>query len=249
MQAHWSRWVPRTQWVIVGSMLVAAVLLRQHLVGFRPVFSWFQYAGLAAVLIGLFCTFLFGWGVRMRNPEVRRNAIVGLFLGLLPLGVVLLSVGQKNFAVPPIHDITTDTVNPPQYRVALTARAPGENSLEYAGEALALQQLEAYPDLSPLFFELPAADVTRLAAEVALAQGWQILARDESAGYIEAVATTPLLRFRDDVVIRVVAEGQGSRVDVRSSSRVGVSDLGANAERIRVFSAALKEAVAAEGRR
>jgi uncharacterized protein (DUF1499 family) len=67
-----------------------------------------------------------------------------------------------------------------------------------------------------------------------------VVASDPAAGRIEANETTRWFRFTDDVVIRVAPDGAGSRVDVRSVSRVGRSDFGVNAGRIRAYTAALK---------
>jgi uncharacterized protein (DUF1499 family) len=142
---------------------------------------------------------------------------------------------QKAQLVPPIHDITTDTEQPPQFQAVLPLRADAPNPAEYGGAEIAGQQRQGYPDIAPLALEQPSAEAFRRALEAARGMGWDIVAADSVAGRIEATATTAWFGFKDDVVVRITPAGSGSRVDVRSVSRVGKSDVGANAERIREF--------------
>ncbi|SDK29562.1 DUF1499 domain-containing protein [Microbulbifer yueqingensis] len=240
---HWSGWLVRAQLVLVGTILVAGLALRLDLAHFRPVFQVFKYAGLGMLGVALASMLVFIWGLVKRQPATRTAALWAVVLGLLPVAVPLLTVGRDNFSVPPIHDITTDLENPPRYRAVLALREEGDNSARYDGEQVARQQREAdiYEDIRPLELDQSVAEVTAMAAEAAKDLGWRIVARDDRAGHLEAVDRTPLLGFRDDVVVRVTTQDGGSRVDVRSSSRVGVSDLGANAERIRRFLTELEE--------
>ena len=134
-----------------------------------------------------------------------------------------------------INDVTTDTVDPPEFRAVVPLRPPGSNPVEYGGQAVAARQAELYPDIRPVHSELSAADSFARALETARSMGWEIVADDETTGIIEAVDTTRLFRFKDDVVVRVVDTEAGARVDIRSRSRVGRSDLGKNATRIREF--------------
>ncbi len=136
---------------------------------------------------------------------------------------------------PLIHDITTDVDHPPQFVALLAARGDAPNPPEYDGPETAARQQKAYPDLKPLYLNAATTVVFPAARRSAEAMGWQIVAAVEAEGRIEAVATTRLFRFKDDVVVRVRSEGEGSRVDVRSKSRVGKSDLGANAKRILLY--------------
>jgi uncharacterized protein (DUF1499 family) len=96
-----------------------------------------------------------------------------------------------------------------------------------------------YPDLQPQRFTQPAAEVFDAASAVAHAQGWEVTQEDRTTGVIQAVATTALMRFEDDVTITVSSDGGQAKVVVRSHSRVGKGDLGANAKRIRIFQRAL----------
>jgi uncharacterized protein (DUF1499 family) len=124
--------------------------------------------------------------------------------------------------------------------VAVRARrADAANPPEYAGREVAAQQKQAYPDLVPIVLAEPpdrAFERVRAAAETL---GWEVVAAEVSEGRLEATDTTRWFGFKDDVVVRVRPHPSGSRVDVRSKSRVGRSDVGANAARIRAFRAAL----------
>lgn len=242
---HWSRWLVRVQWLLLAVIFFAAVALRLELVHFRPVFQVFKYAGLAALGVALLSILVFIWGLVQRQAETRRAALWAVVLGLLPVAVPLLTVGRSNFEVPAIHDISTDMKDPPQYQAVLSLRDEGDNSAAYAGEAVAVQQREAdiYEDIQPLELDMPVIRVTELSAEVAEDLGWRLVALEPERGHLEAVDRTLLLGFSDDVVVRVRENDGVSRVDVRSSSRVGKSDLGANAKRIRSFLDGLRNRV------
>ncbi|MFA0811787.1 DUF1499 domain-containing protein [Microbulbifer epialgicus] len=251
-EKHWSRWLLWTQWVLLVAIVLAGLALRFGLLHFSVAFKVFTYAGALALAIALVSLLIFVWGMRSHSAETRSNALWAVLLGLLPVAIPLITVGKGSFTVPRIHDITTDTRNPPQYRVVLGLRKPGENSAEYAGEPVARLQRKAdvYADIYPLHVHLPVERTTELAAEVAEELGWKIVSYEPERGHLEAVDRTLLLGFTDDIVVRVRPESDdGSRVDVRSSSRVGVSDLGTNAKRIREFLEELHlHAVSAENR-
>ena len=137
--------------------------------------------------------------------------------------------------MPPIHDITTDTADPPVFVAVLPLRADAPNPAEYGGEDVAAAQQQAYPDLRPLILPL-APDVTfARALDAARGAGWAIVAADSTDRRIEATETTGWFGFKDDVVVRIRPADGGSRVDVRSVSRTGRSDVGTNARRIRAY--------------
>jgi len=106
---------------------------------------------------------------------------------------------------------------------------------EHSGPDVASQQLQAYPDIKPKVLPVPPPEAVQKAIDAARSLGWQIAGSDTAAGRIEATDTTGWFGFKDDIVIRVRPQAQGSRIDVRSASRVGRSDVGKNAERIRDF--------------
>jgi uncharacterized protein (DUF1499 family) len=142
--------------------------------------------------------------------------------------------------VPAIHDITTDPENPPQFVDVLARRTGATNAAEYGGDSIARLQREAYPDVQPIVLQLPPAEALARVEQVARDMGWEIVAVDRASGRLEATHRTTWFGFYDDVVVRVRPEGTGSRVDVRSLSRVGRSDVGMNAKRIREFTRRLR---------
>jgi len=150
----------------------------------------------------------------------------------IPMGIQFYRV--RSF--PKIHDISTDTEHPPLFNVLLTRREGAVNSAIYGGVAIGRIQHEAYPDIVPLDFAASADVAFDRALDVAKSLKWDIAAADKFAGRIEASVTSLFMAFTDDIVIRVEPKGpHESRVDIRSLSRVGLSDLGQNATRIRNY--------------
>jgi uncharacterized protein (DUF1499 family) len=153
-----------------------------------------------------------------------------------PLALALLA---RDY--PMINDITTDTVSPPPFDIVGKMRGPGTNPVTYPGAAFALQQRHAYPDLKPLLVDRSAQEAFELVVDAVRRLKMDIV-REEApggvagkTGYIEAVDRTLVLGFYDDVAIRVSGGEAMSRIDIRSASRFGWSDLGANAERVRAL--------------
>lgn len=225
--------------VVLGLLLIAATAwavigARTGAVDFRGAFTilrWVVLGGLAALLLAagvLVATFVTG------DVSGRGLAVLGLVLSLIPVGGIWLNQ-QAPPPGPPINDITTDTGDPPQFDAVLDVRPSSANSVEYGGEAVAARQREAHPEVRPIETQLPPDEAFDRALAVAGDMGWEVVARNRDAGIIEAVATTTFFRFKDDVVVRVRPAAPGSRVDLRSLSRVGRSDLGKNAERIVEF--------------
>ena len=141
---------------------------------------------------------------------------------------------------PAIHDISTDTDNPPPFVDVLAHRRWALNPPAYEGPAAAAGQRAAYPDIQPLVLPLPRPRVHAAVRDAMREAGWTVVGDAEAEGRLEAVAVTPWLRFRDDIVVRLTPLGADStRVDMRSKSRIGRSDFGANATRIRRFLARL----------
>ena len=142
---------------------------------------------------------------------------------------------------PPIHDISTDLVSPPEFVAVLPLRADAPNTVVYGGSEnmtparLAELTREAYPDLVPRTYAEPLNTVFARALDAVSALGWELVAADERAGRIEATATTFWFRFKDDIVITLANVGGETLVNARSVSRVGVGDVGANALRLRAF--------------
>jgi uncharacterized protein (DUF1499 family) len=227
-------WSSRFAFFALAVAAISIIIVRSALLEIIPALATFGaallFAGLAILLA--FAAFVVIW--RQGIPGLGR-ALLGLFLGVALLAYPAY-LGIRALKLPPISDVTTDTANPPRFETLARLRPRGRT--EYPGPAAAALQRSGYPDIAPLELEVP----TRVAYDAALAlvtkRKWSVsdtrpptLARRD--GVIEAVARTPIMGFRDDVVIRITPLGQGTRVDMRSASRFGDHDLGANASRIR----------------
>ena len=188
-------------------------------------FRWSAYVGIAAAALGALSLAL--PAARARGVAVPLIAFLLGLASLYPPQVFL----KRARAVPPINDITTDTDSPPRYMTAPRA---------YPGAEFARQQRAAYPDIAPLMLKVPPREAFARALKAAEAMRWEVVGRDAAANTIEAVDTTKWFGFKDDIAIRVSAADAGSRIDVRSKSRVGRSDLGTNAQRIRAYLQQLK---------
>ena len=189
------------------------------------------YVGLAAAAASVVLLLLLAvpkWRVRPWVP------LVSLALAMVAVTPPLILVSRAK-SVPPIHDITTDTVDPPAWVALLEVRNKAPNGSAYKGAAVAAQQVKAYADIKPKVIAAPPREAMQKAIDAARSLGWEVVASDAATGRVEATATTAWFGFKDDVVVRIRPEGTGSRVDVRSMSRVGQSDIGANAARIREF--------------
>jgi uncharacterized protein (DUF1499 family) len=149
--------------------------------------------------------------------------------------------------VPPIHDVTTDTEDPPPFVAILPLRADASNPPAYGGEKVAAQQHAAYPAIRPVSAPLPPEQTFEAAVATVQEQGWEIVAAVPAEGRIEATDTTFWWGFKDDVVIRIRPEGSGSRLDIRSKSRVGIGDFGVNAARVEAFLEDFEPRVAGSG--
>ncbi|MFT5421551.1 MAG: hypothetical protein ACI9D5_002308 [Candidatus Endobugula sp.] len=167
--------------------------------------------------------------------------MINLALACVPI-LLLGAVIVQSQGVPAIHDITTDTNNPPLFDYATKARHVAHNSTRYDDKNSVLQK-QAYNSIQPLFFTASPTVTMAAIKQVIKAEAWQLHGVDEMAGVIEAYDVTALFGFVDDIVIRVSAHKKGSKVDIRSASRIGVSDLGANAKRIQRFSVALANTI------
>ncbi|HEX6372296.1 MAG TPA: DUF1499 domain-containing protein [Longimicrobium sp.] len=204
---------------------------------FRTSFAMMKYAayvGVAAALLSLI-------GLFLSRGRGRLVAVAGLTLGALAF---LLPWNWRRDArqYPGIHDISTDVQNPPAFVAIAPLRRDAPNPVAYAGDSVAQVQREAYPDVQPLMMAMPVDSAFTLAVKAAREMGWEMVDQDRRQGRIEATATTPWMGFKDDVVIRVSSASGIARVDVRSKSRVGRGDVGANANRVRQYLQRLREA-------
>ncbi len=192
--------------------------------------------GLLCLVVGLISTVL---NLRKGTQGLVAVSVLATLVGLA-LTLNNLNWFNKGTNSPPIHDITTDTVNPPEFVAIAPLRADAPNPVTYAGSKAAEQQLEAFPDLVTTKLNASPAKVMQASVASAVALGWEIVAEAAEEGRLEATDTTAYFGFKDDVVIRIAPDATGSVIDVRSKSRVGMGDVGANADRIRAFLAELQ---------
>jgi len=231
--------------LVLLTAVVAALLLLSAPVGYRMGWwhfrtglqglqPWAVYVGLAAGALAI---------IALAIPKVRSGWTTGLVAALI-VGIAVAYVPwqwrQKAQSVPRIHDISTDTVNPPLFVAVLPLRQGVENTAAYGGKEIADQQLKGYPDIKTLELPVPQQQAFARALAAAESMGWIMVASNPAEGRIEATDKTFWYGFKDDVVIRVTAAGGGSKIDVRSVSRVGRSDIGINAQRVRAYLAKLK---------
>jgi uncharacterized protein (DUF1499 family) len=221
------------------AVVVSILILRFGFLEMKPALATFfgalACAGLS-ILIG-FAAFAAIW----QNGTRGMSRILIAFVIDAAVLAYPAYLGLQYRRLPPIHDITTDPIDPPRFEALATLRSgDGANTAVYAGLYSAEQQRKAYPDIEPVELEIPADRAYAIALRLVNRRKWLVI--DERApqpprgvGRIEAVARTPIMGFREDVSIRVSPDGEDSRVDIRSSSRYFESDLGSNAARVAKF--------------
>mgnify|MGYP003138709541 FL=1 len=223
---------------LLGAVALALILfgarlgLWQPITGFGLYRTLFNPLGAIILVVGVVALI-----VHLIRKE-RTGAILGGVATLLGAACLMpLVAGTLNppLRAPPIHDISTDLANPPAFEVIDDTRAGARNPLEYGGREVAAAQAAAYPDIAPLQTDLAPDAAYQRALAVAQDMGWEIVASDAERRRFEATARTPVFYFADDVVVVVTEQANGSRVDMRGVSRVGGSDQGVNAARIRDF--------------
>jgi uncharacterized protein (DUF1499 family) len=225
---------------VAGLIIASAGPLHRYL-GFEiePTFAIFRYGfyvAVAGAALGLATLVPTRPGDRRRGFVAAVLAIaIGSAAAYTPLTWFLRA--QQS---PELNDVTTDTNSPPPLVVTLQLRRGASNPATYAGANAAVLQRNAYPDITSVVLDVPPAEAFKRVDGVATAMGWDVVARAPANGRLEAVAVSEWFGFRDDIVVRIRPDGAGSKVDIRSKSRDGDSDLGVNARRIREFIARLK---------
>ena len=225
--------------VAVGISVIALLLLGMAGPAYRlgaplptafGVLRWGAYLGIAGVAAGIIALLWSRW------RPTRWGAVLGgvaVLLGLLAFAIPY-SWQRRAQSMPPIHDISTDLENPPEFTALVPLRADAPNSLDRGPELPQLQR-EGFPDVAPVTLSQPPGEAFTGVLAAAQDSGWEIVSADQSSGRIEATDTTLWFGFTDDIVVRLTPWGAGTRVDVRSVSRVGRSDVGTNARRIEQF--------------
>ena len=213
---------------------LAVLLYRYRLIDFPFVLVLLALSFFGSLALFACC------GIALINPNkncpFNANMKKTLFLSaIVPVTLILTGCYFATMvSAPVIHDITTDTVDVPKFRAAIELRGSDSNSLTVKPSVIA-EQVGAYPSIQTITSSLEPAKALALAVATAEQLGWTVHFIDRENGMIEAYETTKLWRFVDDVVIRVKAVGELTHVDLRSVSRVGSGDLGANAKRIQRF--------------
>ncbi|MBX3705085.1 MAG: DUF1499 domain-containing protein [Pseudomonadales bacterium] len=234
----------RTWWsraILVGAVVAAALLpigalgTRLEIWSFRGGFLLLA-AGAVLAAIGLVVGIAGIIAAKRRRLRDDKPAVyLGTLISLLIVGLVGVQFFQAS-SVPPIHNISTDVADPPAFDKIVALRGEGTNSLDYDADALGPVQQQAYPWVRTLVTPRVPEDAIRQAVRTLEGMGLVIVHVDETAGLVEATDTTFWFGFKDDVVVRIRPDTSGgSRVDLRSVSRVGMSDLGVNARRIGQF--------------
>lgn len=255
-QATWLGWIAGIALVAGlatgGLALASAVGIWLGLWNFPTGFDMLQIVGsvgqpvtvaavAAAVAIGVLGKRLAADG----SLKLAALALIGAIAAGLGYYIPASYVPGEGENIPPIHDISTDTVNPPEFVAVLPLRADAPNTTVYGGsedvtpQTLAEMQTDAYPDLTTRVLSDPPDVVFERALAAVDRLGWELVAQVPEEGRIEATDTTFWYRFKDDVVIRIRPGPNGTLVDARSLSRVGRGDTGTNARRLRAFFDAL----------
>ena len=227
----WTRRIALLTLIAAVLVLIAGPLIKSGL-PWKAGLGTFAISAVVAGIGGIICLIAL---LRKRGGTL---PVIAAAAGLAAFAIPAAIVAEGR-SVPSIHDLTTDTATPPQF-VAITPELRGKDSNTIVYDpSLAAKQAKGYPTLRPLIVaDAPAAAFDEALA-AAKAQGWQIVAT-QAPSRIEATDTVPWWGFKDDVVVRLTPEGTGSRIDVRSTSRVGVGDLGVNAKRISDYLAKIR---------
>jgi uncharacterized protein (DUF1499 family) len=229
-------WARRMAFFSLAAVILSVIVVRSGLLDIGPAVVSFVVALAPAVIALLlaFASFVVIWIDGLRG--------LGRALGAMAIAGALLAypayLAYRAYKLPWIYDVTTDPIDPPRYEVLARLRPRDANPITYAGLYAAEQQRAAYPDIEPLDEDATPESAYSAALQVITKRKWTILDRrppqgGRREGHIEAVAHTLIMGFADDIVVRVRGGPDGSRIDVRSSSRYGSFDFGSNAARIR----------------
>jgi Protein of unknown function (DUF1499) len=254
-------WARRVAFFSLAATLIAIIVVRSGALEIVPALSTLAGAlvlAVVAILLALGATI----SIWFKGVGGLREAITAFFIGFALIAYPLF-LGVKGYRLPAIHDVTTDPIDPPRFEVIARLRPRDANPIAYEGLYAAQLQHDAYSDIEPDLTDNTPQEAYNAAMKVIAKRKWYVVdARPPQGGgpqlvdtrpppsprsqpqpppapppvrdgYIEAIARTPILGFRDDVVVRVRPTGDGARIDVRSASRYGRHDFGTNANRVR----------------
>lgn len=217
----------------LGIVIISIIGVRGDWIGTRMGLTTIAYAaqaGLPILIAAVVILFL----SRGNVSSLIKSGLAVIFV-LIPVVGHYASQPDKQLPGPPINDISTDTTNPPLFNAVIALRPENSNTIEYPGAKAVARQKQLYPDIAPIESSLTTEQAFQRALDIGKAMNWDIVAQDINTGVIEAVASTVIFNFKDDVVIRIQPAKAGSIIDMRSHSRIGRSDRGKNAQRIRAF--------------
>ncbi|MBS0248303.1 MAG: DUF1499 domain-containing protein [Proteobacteria bacterium] len=230
----WAVWSSRLALFALAVGSLSAVILATGFLEFGPALATLgaALAFAAVAIVFAFAAFVSIW---RQGVGGLGRALRGLFLGVLLLAYPAY-LAQRAYKLPPINDVSTDTTNPPRF-LALAPQRPADH-IAYPGGPTASRQRAAYPDIVPLQVDLPVRSAYDVALGVIQAHKWPVAGAQPAGGTrreatIETTARSKLIGFREDIVIRITPSGSGSRIDLRSASRIPAPDLGSNAARLR----------------
>jgi uncharacterized protein (DUF1499 family) len=231
-------WARRLAVFSLPVALLAIIIERAGMFEIVPVLATFGAALVLAMLaiVLAFAAFAVIW---RRGVDGTGHAVTAILIGLALLAYPSY-IAIKGYGLPAISDITTDPIDPPRFEAIARLRSRAANPAAYAGLYAAELQKAAYPDIEPLTVPVAPPAAFEAVRGIIIKRRWQIISEraplpGRREGLIEAVARTPVMGFRDDVVVRIRAAGQGALIDARSSSRYGRYDFGANAARLRAL--------------
>ena len=232
-------WARRLALFSLAATFIAVVIVRSGALDIVPALSTLAGA-LVLALVAILLAFAAGVVIWTEGIGGVREAVTALLIGLVLIAYPLY-LGVKAYRLPAIYDVTTDPIDPPRFEVIARLRPRDANPVAYAGLHIAELQRKAYSDIEPDLTTATPQEAYDAVLKVITKRKWHIVdARPPQGaaprdGLIEAIARTAILSFRDDVAVRVRATADGARIDVRSASRYGRHDLGANAARVRAL--------------
>lgn len=243
---RWQGWLGN--FVLGGAILAIAIglvsltLARYDIIGKLPGFIGFMTMLIPAAVLAVLSLLALIIAV-VRKTGAKAKPLAGLVLSAALVGVMYFAVIRPAGAAPALHDITTNVDNPPQFTVW---QVRADNLIPFDNvEQWKAAHREGYPDMAPVLIDKTPTEVLAAARALAESKGWTVDTVDQQGLQLEATAYAGYLRFRDHVIVKVTPVVDGSsRVDMRSTSEVGLSDLGYNAARIREFLAELQAATA-----
>ena len=227
-------WAKRLALFSMAASILSIIIVRSGFLEIRPALATFAGAlafAVAAILLA-FAAFVVIW---RQGIDGLGSALLALFISLALLAYPIY-LGIEAYRLPPITDVVTDPDDPPRFETIARLRPRDANPVAYPGRAVADKQRSTYPDVEPLVVTSTPQQAYDTALAVVTKRRWSVVdyrpPQGRREGRIEAVSRTPIMGFREDVVVRVRADGEGARIDMRSASRYGPHDLGSNAARI-----------------